>query len=394
MNLEKIATLQEWVHSVIMKTMDPNNFAEKVVNSIFLQSEKYISLFLEVVDGFFDIKQNTKNICDSVVAIYFLLADKPKIQQTFFDLIIKQTNSLGKTFLSRLIKKGVEPPKLLTITSVKDNCEPVTSVLVTSIQQKFLSGQSIFEDIIELTKTNQELKDLVSLDWDKFDKIAAEKGGKNTIRYVLANDDIEALQLMSSDLKFNFVMTIHPSIFDDIIEDYTLAEYAALHNSVKCFKFLILNKGLSNFRPEIAIRSGNPEIIRLCQQNSIDILSDNALEEAIRCNHLSILGWILSQLPKIDYSKLFEMASYCNNAAIIQKTIDKITIDDFIKVICDANAFTEVCYATLLKKFDHEEVLRKLLENGIDTVAILSNEVFDLPNTNALELIDFILKNE
>lgn len=134
-----------------------------------------------------------------------------------------------------------------------------------------------------------------------------ECANESEIARVIRNDDIVALQEISLNPGFSFSSSIPYSDFEIdpfLWNDNTdILSYAAYHSSIKCFKFIYLNR--NNRLPwnldECAISGGNLEIVRICeQQQKIKVKKPT---NAIVYHQYEIFDWLMERGISEKYEK-------------------------------------------------------------------------------------------
>lgn len=155
----------------------------------------------------------------------------------------------------------------------------------------------------------------------------------------IMTDDVNALQKLSASPDFDIDQIIEPSLFSRsaILQDSTtLIAFAAALGSIECFKFLLLNKAsleietwndLSTSLASFAVAGGNPEIVRLVEQNNCPF--DTAIYVAVQYHRNNIFYWIYSKKNfEIDHSNeerygtLLHRAAKANNVELALFCID------------------------------------------------------------------------
>jgi ankyrin repeat protein len=136
---------------------------------------------------------------------------------------------------------------------------------------------------------------------------------ESTLLSRIRSDDVDGLVEASTHPQFNFDQRISPMLYcpSAMLQSRpTLIQVAALFGAVKCFKFLLMNgaslahhdhNGLSV--AQFAVAGGNLEIIRLCQQHSVDFFG--TLQIAIQFQRNDIFDWFMESYHG-DCSSVFD----------------------------------------------------------------------------------------
>lgn len=132
--------------------------------------------------------------------------------------------------------------------------------------------------------------------WDEYDKEVNMHHSPSIIYESILKDDADALQAITSQhADFDYDQKIIPYLFEkyEILLDreVSLASLAAFYGSLRCFRFLFLQQADISKSSKFAIIGGNPEIIRLVQQNGGDF--QNLYYCAIEYHRTELLKWLL-----------------------------------------------------------------------------------------------------
>lgn len=154
---------------------------------------------------------------------------------------------------------------------------------------------------------------------------------------ILLNDDIESLQKITVDPKFNYDQTIQPSFFEIcpfIQNEPTLIDVSAFFGSIKCFKYFLLNgsnllipDNSNEILPHFAIAGGNVEIIRICNQKKLNLAGTPQIASLFHRNN--IIDWLIEgECQEIgDYTKnngtIIQNAAVTNNLNAIEMCLEQ-----------------------------------------------------------------------
>ena len=161
---------------------------------------------------------------------------------------------------------------------------------------------------------------------------------KDSMQYTLMNDDVDNL----IDIMNQPSRSIHENIdmrgFNFLIDGnhvskISLIDLAALNGSVKCFKYLSLNKAVvTNKTFNMAIIGGNIEIVQLLKHNGIGvesiglINSIDALKLSMRYCRYDIANWIYASMDMSTGTLSSDVYSNwlmnANNNTILTKLMD------------------------------------------------------------------------
>ena len=241
------------------------------------------------------------------------------------------------TLLSKLIIKSKKCEKLFVTTTL--NLE-ANHLLYSLYINKLISLQSIEENQKLFSKqaklffspfikssVAQEDDDLAeeidNFDFDEHHKMILNGWKEGSIGYSLKNDDFDTLQsTLSKNPNFQLEKPIKWSDYENYFEYKwkTPLSLAALYGSISCFKYLILNNCQINEDVFCsAIKGGNLEIIRICQQNVEDRILKNytaCYDAASKFRRMDVFEWLLTQGFKLSLS-LYNCVLYPNYRVLI-----------------------------------------------------------------------------
>ena len=321
---------------------------------------------------FFSSKEKMFKLIHAILTAYDY---RPKYQPYFPLLtskIINQIESNAKEYLITLIKRFFiddidrnsrrlyfyHECMRLNIFSLKDN--PLVIDIIKSKNNWtafFWFSPEIYEhyhahykEILNSSKSTkrtdllsylEELPYLSANNWEMHRKLTINGENPDKISQILRNDDIKSLQELSTKEDFNFNHIINPCIFERCVilnHKPKIIQAAAFFSSTNCFKFLLLNGAdpdvLDNDRMttfQYAIAGGNPEIIRLLEQNNC--LLSGALQISALYHQYSIFQWLITSHAedcKIDLE-------YCSFGTVLSQSIFSNNLEIFFRHFSNPN---------------------------------------------------------
>ena len=130
-----------------------------------------------------------------------------------------------------------------------------------------------------------KLKSYQKNNWDVYKKEREILKNNDPIALVIQEDDVHQLQNLIISLQFKGSYVIPASFFENF-EPISPINYAALHGSLSCFKFLLnSNKTINKQTISYAITGGNLEIIRLSVANNSEEIENDLLPQNYIENH-------------------------------------------------------------------------------------------------------------
>jgi hypothetical protein len=131
---------------------------------------------------------------------------------------------------------------------------------------------------------------------------------------VILGDDIEEYQRQTSD-------TFYKREIVEFGEAVHHINIAARFGAVQIFKFLLLENCIPHLNAKESIHGGNTEIIRICKDHKVDVMSTECLNESVRSLRFEISEWILNQNPNVDANGIDKIALEKSNAFILSKML-------------------------------------------------------------------------
>ncbi|OHT15568.1 hypothetical protein TRFO_02917 [Tritrichomonas foetus] len=196
--------------------------------------------------------------------------------------------------------------------------------------------------------------------WMNYKIARDELNNNDPFAKAILEDNVDSLQKLVSGIQFDFSHKIPMSIFENY-EPICLIDYAALHSSILCFKYLMLNHAdITNNTLVNAIKGGDNEIIHVTNQKipgnwespiqpannwgpnhlmipgnfhpfneniATSIPGFNVLKEAVRYHRYGVFDWLIS--TSTDQTRLIQILQNCmfvvistNNIVSLMSIID------------------------------------------------------------------------
>ncbi|OHT02742.1 hypothetical protein TRFO_30050 [Tritrichomonas foetus] len=266
----------------------------------FTNRPNFLSIYIEIIkildeDGIDIINVfrkrllgNYNTFSNETYLLYEFMINGIFTQDEVLTTIKQSTNINGKIWFAPFLKDDK-----LFIQNIEDNLN------------------SIFKPHIRAEKVTLFNK-LRENDWQLHKTLVAEKKNHTKLAKIIREDNVNELQKMISfDHEVNIYSTIKWSPFETnnlLINKPTLIQYAAFHQSVKCFKFLFLNQAniskpdsKKRYVLDYAIAGGSIEIVRICVQEGLELL--NALGTAAMFHQYELFNWLKDNVVNINKSK-------------------------------------------------------------------------------------------
>ena len=258
-----------------------------------------------------DIIEATDDRVDGVIDEIISYSNKTGISPSFFYFPIIHSFSIRFNLLDahiRLLRELIEKTKV-------------------EIPLHILFNDNIFRSELYIILKYGFAKSLTS----KYIRITYKEFGKEhkEIREAIIRDDIDELMKLLIDKN----MSVHDSLNFDSIEyiktyssNISIIDYAALHGSVKCFKYAIMNDAkYYQDTQKFAIEGGNVEIIHILEQKGAKF--ENLYMDAIGYHRNDIADWLYNntnvKIPEYcDSSEFFGKFNY--PAAFFARDVMKI----------------------------------------------------------------------
>lgn len=253
-----------------------------------------------------------------------------------------------------------------------------------------IMDESLFKAMRYLERQNYSEEMLQRVDANNFEEHKENIHiGKNLndIALSIRNDDVESLQQSLIKKNFDYNGKIKNSIYERcsfVNSSIAYIEFAAFFGSIKCFKYLLLNKAnKTNKLAQFAVGGGNVEIIHICEQIGCNF--QDTLQVAIKYHRWEIFKWLIST-NKIEYDKINEYITKCifytNYKSLM--TLLKIGIDPSFALI-ESIRLNDLILTNFLINLNSVDLnVKDKKERGILQIACLSENC---------EIVECILNN-
>jgi hypothetical protein len=150
---------------------------------------------------------------------------------------------------------------------------------------------------------------------------------RTSVEDVILQDDLEAYQRLLAEQ--------HSMMKEHQLKCFGHINLAAHFGSIRIFKFLMLGDPLPELYANQAIVGGNIEIVRLGQQNKIDVHTEECLCQSVSYHRHDLYDWILESNPKFEPKLVVQFASSNSNAYVLLTFLSNSKFSNFL-VICAA----------------------------------------------------------
>jgi ankyrin repeat protein len=167
-----------------------------------------------------------------------------------------------------------------------------------------LSWVDQHENSIDFKTRSRELKRIAANEWELWHCRFDDRPTNVSVTDALRTDDIELLMTFMQEPRADINATLPSELLSssEILENHpSLIQAAAFYGSVKCFKYLWLNKANLEYQDHVgrrisvyAVIGGSIEIIRLLQN---EIQYEQALASSIVYHQYAVFEWIDQTLP-------------------------------------------------------------------------------------------------
>ncbi|OHS98807.1 hypothetical protein TRFO_01863 [Tritrichomonas foetus] len=207
------------------------------------------------------------------------------------------------------------------------------------------------------------------------------------LKKLIKNDMITEFQDFLSNTNTSFNTRLYQNDIIDLQDEPTLIEFAALHQSIKIFRFMFLQ--LENLPPNIsiyAIVGGSYEIIHLIEQKEKNLFDVQCLRYAIKYHRNDLVNYFLSTLLITFPHECLKEAINSNNFEIINKYVSQ---EEFV-----ISCLTDARYIRKIEKKRYNisfEIFKSLL-----CVPIHDSEIFTdykINNTAFLNMLKYHRSN-
>ncbi|KAK8835201.1 hypothetical protein M9Y10_002081 [Tritrichomonas musculus] len=280
--IELVTTLQEQLFNLTDNTLDAT--IENLEMSIWLKDPERIKEFssnLAIVATY------RPQLHPVLIEFIRRISEKVPDFLPFFKpyVMFLSVNSLG-SFIYQMYKSNlIELDTILeniweniTFDPVEDRSSVTTQLFLWFLPELDSKFPFIIENISIRGDAHQSsfilernLETYKMNDWHIYKEMRDNIYNSDPFAIAIVNDDTDKFQELLSAVQFDMSHKIQPSIFENFEPMYFI-DYAALHSSVACFKYMMLNH--AEITPQTlvnAIKGGNTEIIRVSEMaNSND----------------------------------------------------------------------------------------------------------------------------
>ena len=154
-------------------------------------------------------------------------------------------------------------------------------------------------------------------------------GQTNQLIKSIQNDDVDAFQTFVTDNFIDKSKSMQLTIFEGTQKEITFIDYSAFCGSVKCFKYLFLEKvPITQATLTYAVQGGNYEIIRILDQNK-GYKDDcfNSMKSAIVYHRNDIFDWLLENSSDTEFFHLVATAIENGNGHAISKIYENVKLE-------------------------------------------------------------------
>ena len=321
---------------------DLASFIFQVAKTNIHLHEYLIDLLLKLDEN--DNKLNKLKLLFPFVLNHLMFLFPPKPNNTSNDLIY--------CFIFKMYKRGlISKDKIYE--KLKDYF-PHNSFFVSWFLPELVEVNDTIEkvdfskSVLFIKKQNQKSKSTCSFysngstNIEEYKQIRDKGEYHDDIIKALREDDVDTFQsIVSKDIDALMKNTIDANIFENFTNSKTrYLNYAATYGSIKCFKYLLLNNESADSSTfEMAIIGGNNELIRIVDNEKIDIIEPKS--RYYRDKYYNYFVRALSQSIKMHRNDLFDW--------IFDKYYDQIKQEESLKYLIDCSIMN--CNAHSLVQF-------------------------------------------
>ena len=215
-----------------------------------------------------------------------------------------------------------------------------------------------------------------------------EESDYMTLRYILENDDLPALQEIINHNPTQLQESISSKMFNT---NFTLLDYSALFGSIKCFKILLLNEEIPTCTTFYwAVAGGSNDILKIIEEKHPLVIDFNLyIKAAIKFHHPIKFEMLINNdlTYTIENYQDYLYNIYFLSYLIYKNNINKMNCDEFTDKVylqkCKLSNYFTCCISNLYKekivKFPCNNPLYKVTE--IDLFKLIDekneNQQFD-----------------
>ena len=320
-----------------------NENLEVISKSIFLRNEENMSIFIEDVINILSIRPKSLNILvrliGELLTNFTLNPNKTIFKNIFLNVIFKPIGDwkfvlkiplflfLRECYLQRYIS-------LFDITEkvneqLQNDCKSRNTlcIILSVFAAEFDRYDSkLFDRLCKNMKNHDqgsffnifleqyahEFEEFRPGNWSRLQEIVESRGPEAAIHNALKNDDVEFIQRMTINERFNPNRPLDDLPFEKCLYiqgSPSMIQCAAFYGSIKCFKFLYLNKASLQMKDrrdrnilDFASAGGNLEIIRILENCNLSFR--NCFKVSMQFRHFDIFDWLV--LMKNDDTNNFQ----------------------------------------------------------------------------------------
>ena len=324
-----VETLQTWLIG-----LDPSNVGKTVdnlIHSVFSTDNDYrLIQFFQNLQNAIQVRPNSIDLYVNLISLSFgqsNVISQEKLHNLIIHLFLTPkpftehllSNVGSLIFLRRLIDVlHIDIPNLVEIIKSFCNSHPdmkyyhtilfcIFAPEISMVDPEFAFHLRELLDYecasglkVALVNFNSQFETFALNDWALYKECMNSGGLPGSIVTALKTDDIEHFQEIANFPNFDMNGTIDPSVFEpcEFLQcSPTLIQFAAFHESVKIFKFLLLNGAELNKTdmnlstlPHFVVAGGNSELIRLIEQRKCDFVG--TLHIATRFFRNDLFEWL------------------------------------------------------------------------------------------------------
>lgn len=311
---------------------------ESIKSSKFIQNPVNLKIIIKIIGRI--IKYRRKQI-----KCFFALIDEifPTISTSFTKKEIMVLFSQKIIFLKLLHDKFITIEDIIEFYGIK--CDKIV-YFYPEIKDK-LSYDSIFKKYDQYKCIIDYFSDCEGQTIDFNEDPRLQAGNINKLCIFIQNDDIDSFQQMISQNNINIrqhKITLTNFEWNKCLNEEViyLIEYAAYHNSMKIFKFLLMNEAA--FSPKLflyAVCGGNNEIIHLAENalENVDFYSDinSILTLSIIFHRNDISDYLIEKFDIRNFFNQMSTSIYYENYGFFFKHILEIN-DDYNELLAKEDA--------------------------------------------------------
>ncbi|OHS96211.1 hypothetical protein TRFO_10162 [Tritrichomonas foetus] len=318
--------------SVFITTV--NRVKQLASHVIFAVSKRYMSipLYSKLICDLYDIRSEQNQLSQLHSAFFPLIIPCNVDSRTLYFLYFCAVGSLFTdvdivdVLRDSLKKEPDQITELLTLfcffaPEVEEYDKPLFSKFIKAVIKE--AGQPFCHSYVK--QFGSELHDLCVDNWSLLkSRREAMKSGDKIIDSLFSDSVDEFQTIVSHSAHFDLNQNINESIFSPPhMFSKTLIQFAARCGSVKCFKYLLLNRADLRGTVDSAIIGGSNEIVRILKQHNCDFTG--SLAAAAKAHRNAIFHWleatdypVCKDIQSNDIEAIFGAVEACNMPLILE----------------------------------------------------------------------------